>query len=130
MQNPPQARRFQSNHSRNNRRNPATSIDQQRRELPITERKAAILDTILKNQVVVLRGETGSGKSTQLPQYLVDDLGCLKVACTQPRRVAAKSLAKRVAQEVRFKKNILFNSKACLTRTTLSSTITRIYLMY
>ena len=51
------------------------TIDQQRKNLPIAEQKKEILDTICKNQVVVLRGETGSGKSTQLPQYLVDDLG-------------------------------------------------------
>jgi pre-mRNA-splicing factor ATP-dependent RNA helicase DHX15/PRP43 len=57
-----------------------------------------------KNQIVVMEGQTGSGKTTQIPQFVCyADLPQLKgkmVACTQPRRVAAMSVAKRVADEM------------------------------
>lgn len=58
---------------------------------------------VTSEQVVVVEGETGSGKTTQIPQFLVDagytrDGYC--VACTQPRRVAAMSIAKRVSEEM------------------------------
>ena len=55
------------------------------------------------NQTVVVEGETGSGKTTQIPQFLVKDYarrGSKCVACTQPRRVAAMSIAQRVADEM------------------------------
>ncbi len=54
-----------------------------------------------KNQVIILVGETGSGKTTQIPQFLLEagfaGKGC-GIACTQPRRVAAMSVAKRVSE--------------------------------
>lgn len=74
--------------------------------LPIVHRRTALVDAIRLNPVTVVVGETGSGKSTQLPQYIYDSLvkggqyglsGC--VVCTQPRRVAAVTIAKRVAAE-------------------------------
>lgn len=78
-------------------------ILEQRRGLPIYDARAELLKKLEENQVVVLEGETGSGKTTQVPQFLVEsgytDNGQI-VCCTQPRRVAAMSVAKRVAQEM------------------------------
>ena len=71
-------------------------------ELPITQRKDEIVSAIKSHQVLVLSGETGSGKTTQLPKMCLEaGLGRSKhIACTQPRRVAALSVAKRVAEEL------------------------------
>ncbi|MEQ1516687.1 MAG: ATP-dependent RNA helicase HrpA [Usitatibacteraceae bacterium] len=71
--------------------------------LPIAERRSEIAALIKKHQVVILCGETGSGKTTQLPKI------CLElgrgihgmIGCTQPRRIAARSLATRLAQELK-----------------------------
>ncbi|OQO08129.1 hypothetical protein B0A48_06923 [Cryoendolithus antarcticus] len=72
-----------------------------RKELPIWSRKDDILGALEKHNILVLSGETGSGKSTQIPQFLLDASWCTKcVAITQPRRVAAISLARRVAEEM------------------------------
>ncbi len=70
--------------------------------LPITERKDEIIRTIRDNQVVVLAGETGSGKTTQIPKFcLAAGRGIEgKIGCTQPRRIAALSVAERIAQEL------------------------------
>ena len=72
-----------------------------RRKLPVYERFDEILNVYHQNQVFVLTSETGSGKSTQLPQVLLFDeyASDLRVVCTQPRRLAASSLAERVALE-------------------------------
>ncbi|SCU90189.1 LAMI_0E00980g1_1 [Lachancea mirantina] len=73
-----------------------------RQTLPVYKSREAILGHINKNSVTILIGETGSGKSTQIPQFLLDQLGNgnkKKIAVTQPRRVAAINLASRVAQE-------------------------------
>ncbi|KAL6939250.1 hypothetical protein ACO0RG_003083 [Hanseniaspora osmophila] len=67
--------------------------------LPITKYKEKLLRAVKDNQVLIVVGETGSGKTTQLPKYLMQDLN-YRVAVTQPRRVAATSVAARVAQEV------------------------------
>ncbi|NLE02841.1 MAG: ATP-dependent RNA helicase HrpA, partial [Fibrobacter sp.] len=71
--------------------------------LPILERKVEILDAIIKNQVVIIAGETGSGKTTQLPVICLEaGRGTLgKIGCTQPRRIAAISIANRVAEELK-----------------------------
>ncbi|XP_053404497.1 uncharacterized protein LOC123554059 [Mercenaria mercenaria] len=70
--------------------------------LPIYARRADILTTVRENQVCVILGETGSGKSTQIVQYLSQagfaDTG--RIACTQPRKIAAVSLATHVASEL------------------------------
>lgn len=72
-----------------------------RPHLPIDDRRDELLDAFRKHQVVVVAGDTGSGKTTQMPQLLLElGLGEGKlVGCTQPRRVAAVSVAERVAQE-------------------------------
>lgn len=58
-------------------------------------------------QILIIEGETGSGKTTQIPQYLVEagftNEGQYKIGCTQPRRVAAMSVAARVAEEMNVK---------------------------
>jgi ATP-dependent RNA helicase DHX8/PRP22 len=77
------------------------SIKEQRESLPIYRLKKELMAAISSNQFLVVIGETGSGKTTQMTQYL-DELGITKrglVGCTQPRRVAAVSVAKRVAEE-------------------------------
>lgn len=60
------------------------------------------MSSILQNQVLIVVGDTGSGKTTQMTQYLAEAgyADRLKIGCTQPRRVAAMSVAKRVAEEV------------------------------
>ena len=73
-------------------------------ELPITAFRKEILDALSKNNVIIVCGETGSGKTTQLPKMAME-LGCgqdgRKIACTQPRRVAATAVAERVAKELK-----------------------------
>lgn len=57
-------------------------------------------------QILIIEGETGSGKTTQIPQYLVEagyTKDKKKIGCTQPRRVAAMSVAARVAEEMGVK---------------------------
>lgn len=78
------------------------SILQQRRYLPAFAVRQEVLNVIRENSVVIIVGETGSGKTTQLTQYLHED-GYSKygmIGCTQPRRVAAMSVAKRVSDEM------------------------------
>ena len=71
-------------------------------ELPISSRAEEITAAIQSSQVVVLAGETGSGKTTQIPKMcLVAGRGVTgRIACTQPRRVAALSVSRRVAEEL------------------------------
>lgn len=78
------------------------TIKQQREFLPAFACRSEMLRIIRDNPVIVIVGETGSGKTTQLTQYLHED-GYTKygmVGCTQPRRVAAMSVAKRVSDEM------------------------------
>ena len=77
------------------------SIKEQRESLPIYKLKKELLEAMSNNQILVVIGETGSGKTTQMTQYMLE-LGLGKrgmIGCTQPRRVAAVSVAKRVAEE-------------------------------
>ncbi|BGP19693.1 hypothetical protein JCM10213_001871 [Rhodosporidiobolus nylandii] len=81
----------------------AQSIDEVRKSLPVYQWREQFLDAVANYQVLVIEGETGSGKTTQLPQYLYEAGYCKdgkKIGCTQPRRVAAMSVAARVAEEV------------------------------
>ncbi|XP_017782578.1 PREDICTED: pre-mRNA-splicing factor ATP-dependent RNA helicase PRP16 [Nicrophorus vespilloides] len=78
------------------------TIYEQRCFLPVFAVRQELLNVIRDNSVVIIVGETGSGKTTQLTQYLHED-GYSKygmIGCTQPRRVAAMSVAKRVSDEM------------------------------
>ena len=68
-------------------------------DLPVVERRQEILEAIKKNQVIVLAGATGSGKTTQIPKMCLE-LGRTSIAHTQPRRIAARSVAERIAEEL------------------------------
>ena len=76
-------------------------LKEQRESLPIYRLKSELCQAIAQNQVLVVIGETGSGKTTQMTQYMAE-MGYTSrgmIGCTQPRRVAAMSVAKRVAEE-------------------------------
>ncbi|GBC07721.1 hypothetical protein RclHR1_07650008 [Rhizophagus clarus] len=78
------------------------SITEQRQSLPIYQMRSMLIKAISENQQLIIVGDTGSGKTTQMTQYLAEE-GFVKngkIGCTQPRRVAAMSVAKRVAEEV------------------------------
>ncbi|KAJ7352991.1 hypothetical protein OS493_032930 [Desmophyllum pertusum] len=72
-------------------------------DLPITRYRQQIVDTIESNSVTIVQGATGCGKTTQVPQYILDeyakDQRYCNIIVTQPRRIAAISIAKRVCQE-------------------------------
>ncbi|XP_023931782.1 ATP-dependent RNA helicase TDRD9-like, partial [Lingula anatina] len=73
------------------------------KNLPITHYHEDVVDTIESNRVTVIQGSTGSGKTTQVPQYILDHYAQAGKYCnivvTQPRRIAAMSIARRVCQE-------------------------------
>ena len=73
-------------------------------KLPVYQFKDDLIAKVMEHQSVVVEGETGSGKTTQIPQFLLEaglaTQGKTCVACTQPRRVAATSIAQRVADEM------------------------------
>ncbi|GBM68895.1 ATP-dependent RNA helicase DHX8 [Araneus ventricosus] len=77
------------------------SILEQRQSLPIYKLKDDLMKAVTDNQILIVIGETGSGKTTQMTQYLAEAgfTARGKIGCTQPRRVAASSVAKRVAEE-------------------------------
>ena len=84
----------------------AKSIADTRKSLPIYQFRDDIIQAVADHQVLIIVGETGSGKTTQLPQYLHEagyTKDGMKIGCTQPRRVAAMSVAARVAEEMGVK---------------------------
>nr|XP_028604259.1 ATP-dependent RNA helicase DHX29 isoform X1 [Podarcis muralis] len=79
----------------------------EREQLPVFRYRHALIETLKKHRVVVVAGETGSGKSTQVPHFLLEDLlhnernlNKCNIVCTQPRRISAVSLATRVCEEL------------------------------
>ncbi|KAG2388457.1 hypothetical protein C9374_000621 [Naegleria lovaniensis] len=89
-------------------------IQDQRMLLPICGEEQRIMETINDNEITIVKGETGSGKTTQIPQFLYEyGYGCVEsgfpgiIGVTQPRRVAAVSTAKRVAEEL----NVVFGEE-------------------
>ncbi|KAF2012316.1 P-loop containing nucleoside triphosphate hydrolase protein [Aaosphaeria arxii CBS 175.79] len=81
----------------------AQSIEETRKSLPIWAYREELMSAIQDHQVLIVSAETGSGKSTQIVQFCRDfglTKNGMKVGCTQPRRVAAMSVATRVAEEV------------------------------
>ena len=77
-------------------------IDRVRKSLPIYRAKDRLMEEIRKSETVIIVGETGSGKTTQIPQYVYEDMTLtngLMIGVTQPRRVAAVSVSRRVADE-------------------------------
>lgn len=82
-----------------------------RNALPVAAQKEHIVETFSQNQVIVLSGETGCGKSTQVPAYIMES--CLlrgeacKIYVTEPRRISAISLAERVSQEIGEDKGVV-----------------------
>jgi ATP-dependent RNA helicase DHX8/PRP22 len=78
------------------------TIKEQRESLPVFRFRSELIKAVHANQLLIVVGDTGSGKTTQLTQYLAE-AGFANdgiIGCTQPRRVAAMSVAKRVAEEV------------------------------
>ncbi|KNA19628.1 hypothetical protein SOVF_060230 isoform A [Spinacia oleracea] len=83
-------------------------ILEKRRSLPVWQQKEEFLKVLHTSQTIVLVGETGSGKTTQIPQFVLEAVELespdkrkkMMVACTQPRRVAAMSVSRRVAEEM------------------------------
>ncbi|KAI1753495.1 DEAD/DEAH box helicase [Xylaria castorea] len=77
----------------------------QRQKLPAWQVKDQVVSTVLQSQVTIIAGETGSGKSTQSVQFILDDLyskglgNATNIICTQPRRISALGLADRVSEE-------------------------------
>lgn len=82
---------------------PMGPMGDQRRGLPVYNFKEELLKTIADNRVTVVEGETGSGKTTQVPQFVLEDATETNVPCNiiiaQPRRISAMSVAERVAAE-------------------------------
>ncbi|XP_015973252.1 DExH-box ATP-dependent RNA helicase DExH6 isoform X1 [Arachis duranensis] len=78
-------------------------ITEDRSKLPIASFKDTIVTTIESHQVVLISGETGCGKTTQVPQFILDHMWSkgevCKIVCTQPRRISATSVSDRIASE-------------------------------
>ena len=108
-------------------RETSASIAEQRKTLPIFQLRESLMKAIEDNQILILIGETGSGKTTQLTQYLIEDGYGRKgvVGCTQPRRISAISVAKRVSQEFGCRLGDKVGYSVRFDDTTSASTIIR-----
>ncbi|KAK8092028.1 ATP-dependent RNA helicase A [Apiospora hydei] len=89
---------------------------QSRMQLPMWHFKQQVLDSIEREQVVIICGETGCGKSTQVPSFILEHQLSLgrpcKIYCTEPRRISALSLARRVSEELGEGRNELGTSRS------------------
>ena len=83
------------------------TLKEVKESLPVFPFREGLLEAIKEHQILIIEGETGSGKTTQIPQYLYEagytENGEKKIGCTQPRRVAAMSVSARVAEEMGVK---------------------------
>ncbi|KAL0483859.1 ATP-dependent RNA helicase [Acrasis kona] len=113
-------------------RSERTKVPFVKKTLPIEDYRQEIVDAVTNHRVTIITGYTGCGKSTQIPQYIYESSKFLrfKILCTQPRRLAAISLAERVSQERNEKvgrtnynhyTSITFMTTGCLTEKILSS---------
>lgn len=96
------------------------------KKLPTYEFQQDILSNIQKNRVTIISAETGSGKSTQIPQYIMAEYSRLnqpcRIVCILPRRLAVKSIAKHVAEECDSKLGETVGYQVRLDDCTTSST--------
>lgn len=97
-------------------------------QLPIHQRREEIITAIRQHPVVIVAGETGSGKTTQLPKFLLE-CGLGKkglIGCTQPRRVAALSVAERIAKELKVPLGREVGAKIRFTEKTSAATAIKV----
>ena len=95
---------------------PFLAMARTRTQLPINRYKEELLDAMHANQVVIVCGETGCGKSTQVPAYILENelsqgRDC-RIYCTEPRRISAISLARRVSEELGERKHDVGTSRS------------------
>ena len=98
----PEWKRVVQNQNQSFGKRTSMSIKEQRESLPVFTFRKQLLQAVREHQLLIVVGETGSGKTTQLTQFLAEAGFANEgmIGCTQPRRVAAMSVAKRVAEEV------------------------------
>jgi len=97
-------------------------------ELPVSARREEIIDTIRNSQVTIVCGETGSGKTTQLPKMCLEiglGVGAL-IGHTQPRRIAARSVASRIADELNVKGGEQVGTKIRFSDSTSDKTLIKV----
>ncbi len=96
--------------------------------LPIVAHRDGLVEAIRKHPVIIVAGETGSGKTTQLPKFCLDaGLGArARIGCTQPRRVAALSIARRMAEELDVRLGKEVGAKIRFTDNTGSDTAIKV----